>query len=67
MDEKSMTAETLQEKLNKKEPVFILDVRPSDQRQEWRIAESVHIDAYKQLNAGDETLWIKSMFRQTQR
>lgn len=55
MDEKLMTAETLQEKLNKKEPVFILDVRPSDQRQEWRIAESVHIDAYKQLNAGDET------------
>lgn len=55
MDEKLMTAETLQEKLNKKEPVFILDVRSSDQRQEWRIAESVHIDAYKQLNAGDET------------
>ena len=55
MDEKLMTAETLQEKLNKKEPVFILDVRPSDQRQEWRIAESVHIDAYKQLNDGDET------------
>ena len=50
-----MTVETLQEKLNRKEPVFILDVRPSDQRQEWRVAESVHIDAYKQLNAGDET------------
>ena len=54
MDEKLMTAETLQEKLNAHEPVFILDVRPSIQRQEWRIAESVHIDAYKQLNAGDE-------------
>lgn len=50
-----MTPEILQEKLNRKEPVFILDVRPSDQRDEWRIAESVHVDAYKQLNAGDET------------
>lgn len=55
MDEKLITTETLQEKLNRKEPVFILDVRPSEQREEWRIAESVHIDAYRQLNAGDET------------
>lgn len=55
MEEDSITVVTLQEKLNKKEPVFIIDVRPLDQRQEWRIAESTHVDAYKQLNAGDET------------
>lgn len=55
MDEKLMTPEIIQEKLNRKEPVFILDVRPSDQRDERRIAESVHVDAYKQLNAGDES------------
>ncbi len=55
MEEKLITVENLQEKLNKKDPVFILDVRPSDQRQEWRIADSSHVDAYKQLNAGDET------------
>ncbi|HTF31485.1 MAG TPA: MBL fold metallo-hydrolase [Flavitalea sp.] len=55
MEEKLITVENLQKKLNKKEPVFILDIRPSDQRQEWRIAESTHIDAYKQLNAGDES------------
>src|SRR5690242_422247 len=55
MDNTLMTPEVLQKKLNRKESVFVLDVRPSDQRAEWRIAESVHVDAYKQLNAGDET------------
>jgi glyoxylase-like metal-dependent hydrolase (beta-lactamase superfamily II)/rhodanese-related sulfurtransferase len=56
MEEKLMTVETLQEKLNKHENVFILDVRPTDQRDEWHIAESTHIDAYKRLNAGDNTV-----------
>jgi glyoxylase-like metal-dependent hydrolase (beta-lactamase superfamily II)/rhodanese-related sulfurtransferase len=55
MEEKIITVSKLQEKLNKKEPVFILDVRPIDQRQEWKIAGSSHVDAYKQLNAGDYT------------
>lgn len=55
MEEKLISVEALQEKLNKKEPVFIIDVRPLDERKEWRIEESVHVDAYKQLNAGDET------------
>jgi glyoxylase-like metal-dependent hydrolase (beta-lactamase superfamily II) len=26
-----------------------------DQRKEWKIADSIHVDAYKQLNNGDET------------
>lgn len=55
MHDNLITVEKLQDKLNKREPVFILDVRSSDQRQEWRIAESIYVDAYKQLNAGDET------------
>lgn len=56
MDErKTITVDKLQEKLIRKEPVFILDVRPTDQRREWHIAESVHVDAYKQLNNGDNT------------
>jgi glyoxylase-like metal-dependent hydrolase (beta-lactamase superfamily II)/rhodanese-related sulfurtransferase len=53
--EETITVKELQEKLNRHERVFILDVRPTDQRQEWKIADSVHVDAYKQLNAGDET------------
>lgn len=54
--DKIISAEELQKKLNNKEPVFILDVRPVEQRQEWRIAESKHVDAYKRLNAGDNTV-----------
>lgn len=55
MEDKVISVEELQEKLTRNEPVFILDVRPSDQRQEWRIAESKHVDAYTKLKAGDET------------
>ena len=53
--EKIITVKELQEKLSKHENVFILDVRPTDQRKEWKIADSIHIDAYEQLNAGDDT------------
>lgn len=53
--EKTITVKELQERLSKHEKVFILDVRPADQRKEWKIADSVHVDAYRQLNAGDDT------------
>ena len=53
--EKTITVKELQEKLDANERVFILDVRPTDQRNEWKIADSVHVDAYKQLNAGDDS------------
>jgi glyoxylase-like metal-dependent hydrolase (beta-lactamase superfamily II) len=49
-----ITVKELQQKLNNNENVLILDVRPDDQRREWKIADSVHVDAYKQLNAGDD-------------
>jgi len=55
MDAKTITVDELQKKLDKHEHVFILDVRPTDQRNEWKIADSVHVDAYKQLNDGDDT------------
>lgn len=52
--EKLITVDKLQEKLSEREPLLILDVRPSDQRKEWRIAESIHIDAYERLIGGDD-------------
>jgi glyoxylase-like metal-dependent hydrolase (beta-lactamase superfamily II)/rhodanese-related sulfurtransferase len=52
---KTISVAQLQEKLTKKENIIILDVRPSDQRDEWKIADSVHVDAYKKLNVGDDT------------
>lgn len=56
MDDKKITVAELQGMLNKKQKVFILDVRPTEQRQEWRIAESTYVDAYKRLKAGDNTV-----------
>ncbi|MEJ7647081.1 MAG: MBL fold metallo-hydrolase [Chryseolinea sp.] len=53
--EKTISVRQLQEKLNKLENIFILDVRPTDQRNEWKIAGSIHTDAYKKLNDGDDT------------
>ena len=55
MGEKKITVIELQDKLNNKDRVLILDVRPEDQRQEWKIAGSTHVDAYTQLNAGDDS------------
>lgn len=55
MADKIISVKQLQEKLNNNEPVFILDVRPADQRNEWKIAGSTHIDAYSRLRAGDDT------------
>jgi len=45
--------EMLRKWLEKQEPVFVLDVRPLAQREEWQIPGSHHIDAYKRLNEGD--------------
>jgi glyoxylase-like metal-dependent hydrolase (beta-lactamase superfamily II) len=55
METKMITVDELQNKLAKRENVFILDVRPTDQRNEWKIADSAHVDAYKQLIDGDDT------------
>jgi len=49
----SISANKLQEWLDKGSPVFVLDVRPEDQRQEWQIPGSHYINAYKRLNQGD--------------
>jgi glyoxylase-like metal-dependent hydrolase (beta-lactamase superfamily II)/rhodanese-related sulfurtransferase len=56
MNDRKISATELQDMLNKKQKVFILDVRPTDQREEWQIAESTHLDAYKRLNSNDMTV-----------
>lgn len=55
MTEKLISVKQLQDKLDKNERVFILDVRPAEERDEWKIAESAHVDAYSRLKAGDDT------------
>lgn len=49
-------AETLRIWLEEKEPVFVLDIRPKEQREEWQIPGSHYLDAYKRLNEGDESV-----------
>ena len=55
-DKKNIKAETLRTWLEEKEPVFILDVRPKEQREEWKIPDSHYLDAYKRLNEGDNSV-----------
>jgi glyoxylase-like metal-dependent hydrolase (beta-lactamase superfamily II)/rhodanese-related sulfurtransferase len=52
----TVDAGKLREWLDNGEPVFVLDVRPLSQREEWKIPGSHYVDAYKRLNEGDESI-----------
>ena len=58
MDQSKSTvdAETLRAWLENEEPIFVLDVRPQAQREEWQIPGSHYLDAYKRLNEGDNSV-----------
>jgi glyoxylase-like metal-dependent hydrolase (beta-lactamase superfamily II)/rhodanese-related sulfurtransferase len=51
----TITVARLQEMLERGDPVAVLDVRPADERHEWFIPNSLHVDAYDDLKAGDMT------------
>jgi len=53
MTRTSIDLESLREMLERGAPVTVLDVRPEDQRAEWRIPGSVHFDAYDAIKARD--------------
>lgn len=56
MEKATISPQQLQSWLEQKDPVYMLDVRPKEQREEWYIPESVHLDAYQRLHDGDETV-----------
>jgi rhodanese-related sulfurtransferase len=47
-------AMTLRDMLERGERVTVVDVRKGEDRAEWSIPGSVHVEAYDALNAGDE-------------
>jgi len=49
----TIDADTLRRWLNDGRPVIVLDVRRADDRAEWAIPGSIHVDAYQALKAGD--------------
>jgi glyoxylase-like metal-dependent hydrolase (beta-lactamase superfamily II)/rhodanese-related sulfurtransferase len=51
----TINVEQLRARLERVEPVTVLDVRPATERAEWAIPGSVHVDAYHALWRGDPT------------
>ena len=49
---KQIETETLREWLDAQQPVTVLDVRTDDDRAQWAIPGSVHLNAYEALRAG---------------
>jgi glyoxylase-like metal-dependent hydrolase (beta-lactamase superfamily II)/rhodanese-related sulfurtransferase len=50
-----ITVDELRAALTTRRPLSIVDVRPSDERAEWAIPGSRHVDAYADLKNGDDT------------
>lgn len=49
----TIDVETLQEMLDRGQPVTVLDIRPPDERTEWAIPGSIYVNAYDALKAND--------------
>jgi glyoxylase-like metal-dependent hydrolase (beta-lactamase superfamily II) len=49
---KQIEADTLREWLNGQQPVTVLDIRTDEDRAQWAIPGSVHVNAYEALRAG---------------
>ena len=53
MTQTTIDVKVLREWLDQKQPVTVLDIRPADERAEWAIPGSLHLDAYDALRAKD--------------
>lgn len=53
MSNRNITVAELQNMFEEGRPVNVLDIRPPDQRDEWMILDSIHINAYHGLKEGN--------------
>jgi glyoxylase-like metal-dependent hydrolase (beta-lactamase superfamily II) len=53
MSKDTVSVEELRDQLERGDPVSVLDVRPANERAEWSIPGSIHVDAYRALWKGD--------------
>lgn len=59
---KQIEAETLREWLDAQQPVTVLDIRTDDDRAQWAIPGSVHLNAYEALRAGEPGALADALF-----
>src|SRR5207248_11203992 len=55
--DQQMDVRTLRQWLEEKRPVIVLDVRLDEDREQWSIPGSIHINAYEALKAGRHDLF----------
>jgi glyoxylase-like metal-dependent hydrolase (beta-lactamase superfamily II)/rhodanese-related sulfurtransferase len=53
---RELSPEDLRSALDARERLTIVDVRPAEERAEWSIPGSLHVDAYASLRAGDRSV-----------
>ena len=59
---KQIEAETLREWLDAQQPVTVLDIRTDEDRAQWAIPGSLHLNAYEALRAGQPGLLADAPF-----
>jgi glyoxylase-like metal-dependent hydrolase (beta-lactamase superfamily II)/rhodanese-related sulfurtransferase len=59
---KTIDAETLRQWLTIGRPVTVLDIRTEEDRAQWSIPGSIHIDAYNDLKAGNPGALAEAVF-----
>jgi rhodanese-related sulfurtransferase len=56
---------TLRDWLESHQPVTVLDVRSDQDRAQWAIPSSLHVNAYEALRAGQPGALVTAMLRAT--
>jgi len=59
---KQIEAETLREWLDAQQPVTVLDIRTDEDRAQWAIPGSLHLNAYEALRAGEPGVLADATF-----